>query len=234
MQDDMSILATLTGWRADDFASTTAAATASRRIERQPGVSAASDVDLWKFTTAGGGVNLQLAGPQFGGNLDAVLSSRTPRGRRSPPQPQHVAFGASISRRRQRTYFVAVRSGGYGNAGQCTPAVRCRPSRRSPQHVAEIADVRQRANGHGDRERDDDRWHGRFANVHRHQRRQRHARSYAQFHGDVGRLLAASNLTDLSLTAGQSTSFTIRFNATAAGSFAGNRRSQQRCERSGV
>jgi hypothetical protein len=231
MQDDMSILAAAIGWRADDFASTTAAATslaAGSSVNLAGVIGGPTDVDLWKFTTAGGGVNLQLTGTQFGGNLDAVLEIRNASGQTIATSAPGTSLGASLSQSlASGTYYVAVRaSGGYGNAGQYTlhgslPAgVTTVTSSTAPEisvrmSGSELSDTATASFG--------------TTSVGTGV-----SRTFTVTNVGSGTLSLTSlstslptgfslisNLTDLSLTAGQSTSFTVRFNATTAGSFAG-------------
>lgn len=129
MQDDMAIIAGSAngfGWRADDFGSTTSTAAtlpaAGTSVNFAGLIGSPSDVDVWSFTTGGGSLNVQLAGAQFGSNLDAVLELRDTAGRTISTGAPAASLGATLTATLARgTYYLVARSGGgYGNAGQYT------------------------------------------------------------------------------------------------------------------
>jgi hypothetical protein len=232
LQDDMSILATSIGWRADDYANTTVAATtlaAGSSVNLAGVIGGPTDVDLWKFSTTGGSVNLQLAGAQFGGNLDSVLEIRNATGQTIATSAPSGSLGATLSQSlASGTYYVAVRaSGGYGNAGQYTlrgslpGGVTTLPSSTSPEisvrmSGSELIDAGTASFGTttvGTAV-------SRTFTVTNVGSSTLSLTSLSSTSMPAGFSLV-SNLTDLTLTAGQSTSFTVRFSATSAGSFAG-------------
>ncbi|MEX2174847.1 MAG: choice-of-anchor D domain-containing protein [Pirellulaceae bacterium] len=129
IQDDMAILAGSAngfGWRADDFGNTLHTATnlpaAGSSVNFTGLIGSTSDVDTWRFTTSGGSANFQLSGAQFGGNLDAVLELRNATGQTIATSAPGGSLGASVMSTLQAgTYYLAARSqGGYGNVGQYT------------------------------------------------------------------------------------------------------------------
>jgi hypothetical protein len=126
MQDDMAILASRLGWRADDYGNTTATAAAfpasGSSVSITGIIGAPSDLDMWSFTTSGGFVNFQLSGAAHGANLDGVLELRNSSGQTIVSANPSNSLGASLSTTLAGgTYYVVARSsGGYGNVGQYT------------------------------------------------------------------------------------------------------------------
>jgi hypothetical protein len=231
MQDDMSLLASVLGSRADDVAGTTSGArtlTAGTSINVTGVIGSSTDTDWWKFTTAGGSVNLQLAGATYGGNLDSVLELRNGSGQIIATAGPTTSLGASLSRSLgSGTYYVAVRSSGsYGNVGQYTlrgtlpPALAAAPTPTLPE-----ISVRMSGSELSD---------GSSVGFGSTTVGTSVTRTFTVTNVGSGTLSLtslsstmpagfslASNLGDLSLTAGQSTTFSIRFNATSAGTFSG-------------
>ena len=126
-QDDMSILAGPAngfGWRPDDFGNTTASAAplpaAGTSVFLTGLIGSTSDVDQWSFRTGGGTTSFQLSGSQFGGNLDAVLELRDAAGRLIVTSSPAGTLGATIfTTLAAGTYYLSARAaGGYGNVGQ--------------------------------------------------------------------------------------------------------------------
>lgn len=126
MQDDMAILASRLGWRADDYGNTTATAAAfpatGGSVSITGIIGTPSDLDMWSFTTGGGFVSFQLSGAAYGANLDGVLELRNSSGQTIVTANPGNSLGASISTTLAGgTYYVVARSsGGYGNVGQYT------------------------------------------------------------------------------------------------------------------
>ncbi len=231
MQDDMSILAAAIGWRPDDVANTTAAATslASGTSVNVAGIIGnPTDVDLRRFTTAGGNVSFQVTGATYGGNLDAVLELRNASGQVIASSSPSGSLGASLSRTlASGTYYVAVRSsGGYGNAGQYTLRGSLPPALATP--VSSAPEISLRMSG-GELSDGGTASFGTttlgttitrtftVANVGRSTLTLQSLSSTAMPTG----FALIKNLGDLTLGAGQSTTFSVRFLATAAGSFGG-------------
>jgi len=231
IQDDMSILASTIGWRADDYASTTAAATtltAGTSVNLAGVISGPTDVDLWKFTTAGGSTNLQLSGAQYGGDLDAVLEIKNASGQTIATSAPTTSLGASISQTLgSGTYYVAVHgSSGYGNAGQFTLRGTLPPATSTVTSTSPEISVRLTGSELTD---------GGTAGFGSTAVGAAISRTFTVTNVGGGTLSLTglssiampagfsltSNLGDLTLSAGQSTTFTIRFNATTAGSFGG-------------
>jgi hypothetical protein len=125
-QDDMAILASRLGWRADDYGNTTATAAVFPAIGSSVSmtgiIGTPSDLDMWSFTTGGGAVTFQLSGAAYGSNLDAVLELRSATGQTIASANPSSSLGASLSTSLAGgTYYVVARSsGGYGNVGQYT------------------------------------------------------------------------------------------------------------------
>ena len=128
-QDDVAIISgsnNAFGYKADDHASTTAAAGALPVSGSAVSVSGlihhTSDVDVWKFTTGGGSVNLALGVAEQGANLDSILELRDGSGNLVAGGNSTSSFGASLSANvGAGTFYVLAKSSGqYGSLGQYT------------------------------------------------------------------------------------------------------------------
>ena len=230
MQDDMSILAASLGWRPDDHGSTTTAAatlTAGTSINLAGVIGSPSDVDLWKFTTAGGNVSLQVAGAAYGGNLDAVLDIRNASGQTIATSSPAGVLGASLTKSlTSGTYYVGVRAaGGYGNAGQYKLSGTLPPA--LVVATSQAPEISVRLSGA-------ELFDGGTASFGTTTVGNPLTRSFTVTNVGSATLSLTSlssvmpagfslvsNLGDLTLVPGQSTTFSIRFNATSAGSFSG-------------
>jgi hypothetical protein len=231
MQDDMSILAAAIGWRADDVASTMAAAPAlasGSSVNVAGIIGGPTDVDLWRFTTAGGNVNLQLAGATYGGNLDAVLELRSASGQTIATSSPLGSLGASLSKSLAGgTYYVAVRSsGGYGNAGQFTLRGSLPPAATTPTSSPPEISVRMSGSELSDAGTASFGTTTVGGTVTRTFIVTNVGRSTLSLQSLSSTAMPAgfslvTNLGDLSLSAGQSTTFSVRFVAAAAGNFGG-------------
>jgi hypothetical protein len=126
MQDDMAILASRLGWRADDYGNTSATAAVfpatGSSVSMTGIIGSPSDLDMWSFSTGGGAVTFQLSGAAYGANLDGVLELRSAAGQTIVTANPSTSLGASLSANLAGgTYYVVARSsGGYGNVGQYT------------------------------------------------------------------------------------------------------------------
>jgi hypothetical protein len=126
LQDDMAILASRLGWRADDYGNTTATAAVfpatGSSVSTTGIIGSPSDLDMWSFTTGGGAVTFQLSGAPYGANLDGGLELRSAAGQTIASANPSDSLGASLSASlASGTYYVVARSsGGYGNVGQYT------------------------------------------------------------------------------------------------------------------
>jgi hypothetical protein len=126
LQDDMAILASRLGWRADDYGNTTATAAVfpatGSSVSTTGIIGSPSDLDMWSFTTGGGAVTFQLSGATYGANLDGGLELRSAAGQTIASANPSNSLGASLSASlASGTYYVVARSsGGYGNVGQYT------------------------------------------------------------------------------------------------------------------
>lgn len=128
-QDDLSILSGAYngfGYKTDDYGGTTATAgslpTIGTSVNFSGLIGQSSDVDMWSFTTTGGGVTFQLTGAQYGTNLDGILEIRDSGGNTVVIDSPSGSLGASLSTTLTAgTYYLVARSvGDYGNAGQYT------------------------------------------------------------------------------------------------------------------
>lgn len=133
-QDDISILAGATngfGLRGDDYGGTIQTpsnlAVTGTSVNVAGLIGSSSDLDVFRFTTSGGVVNLQLNVAQFGANLDAALELRNATGQTLVLSDPTNSLGGTITTTLAAgTYFVVVRptgtygSGAYGNLGQYT------------------------------------------------------------------------------------------------------------------
>jgi hypothetical protein len=228
-QDDVSILASTIGWRPDDVGNTSAAAVrlATSSVNVSGVIGGTSDVDMWSFTTGGGVVSLQLTGAQYGGNLDAMLELRNSSGQIIATAAPSTSLGATLSATvGSGTYYIAARgSSGYANMGRYTlrgtlpataAAVTSAPEISLRLSGIELAD-------------------GSIANFGTTRVGTAVSRTFTITNRGSSTLtlqpLSSSsmpsgfslvgNITDTTLSAGQSTSFTIRFNAAVKGTFGG-------------
>ncbi|MDX1948449.1 MAG: choice-of-anchor D domain-containing protein [Pirellulaceae bacterium] len=128
-QDDMAILANSTngfGYRADDYGNTTAAASvlvvSGSNVNVAGLIGRNGDQDVFSFTTSGGSLSLSLNVGQYGPNLDSVLELLNAQGQAITTVNPTTSQGATLSQTLgSGTYYVVVRSsGGYGNVGQYT------------------------------------------------------------------------------------------------------------------
>lgn len=232
MQDDMSIIASATnafGWRTDDFGNTVATASllAGTSVNVAGIIGQPTDIDMWKFTTGGGTVNLQMAGAQYGGNLDGVIEIRDANGRTLATASPSATLGASITTTvGSGTFYIVARgTGGYGNVGQYTlrgsipgaaAASVVQPEISVRLNGAELAD-------------------GSAVSLGSTTIGTPISRTFTVTNVGGGTLTLTplstsgwpagfslvSNLGDTTLTAGQSTAFTIRYSPTTASSSAG-------------
>ncbi len=79
-----------------------------------------ADVDMWEFSTSGGQVSMTLAVAPFGPNLDAIMELRNASNAVLFSSAPAGSFGASITATLAAgTYYLVARSNGvYGNIGQ--------------------------------------------------------------------------------------------------------------------
>jgi hypothetical protein len=228
-QDDVSILASTIGWRPDDVGDTMATA---RRLSTSSVnvagiIGSTSDVDMWSFTTGGGVVSLQVAGAQYGGNLDVRLELRNGSGQTVAVAAPSTSLGATLSATvGSGTYYVAVRStSGYANMGQYALRGTLPAAGAAVTGSPEIG-VRMSSTELSD---------GSIANFGSTRVGTSVSRTFTITNRGSSTLTLqplsssglpsgfslVSNLTDTTLSAGQSTSFTVRFNATIKGTFSG-------------
>jgi hypothetical protein len=129
IQDDLAVLANASngfGYRPDDFGSTTASAgalpTTSGNVNVAGQIGRNDDWDFFEFSTGGGALDLSLNVAQFGSNLDSVLELLNSAGQTILSSNPAATLGASLATTLAAgTYYVAVHSsGGYGNLGTYT------------------------------------------------------------------------------------------------------------------
>ena len=128
-QDDMAVIAGSTngfGYKGDDFGNSTSAASnlpvSSGSVNLSGVIGQNGDTDVWRFDSPGGQVSFTLDVAQHGANLDAVLELRNSSGGVVASADPTGSFGASLSATlASGTYFVLARpAGGYGNVGAYT------------------------------------------------------------------------------------------------------------------
>lgn len=131
LQDDMAIIASATngfGFVTDDFSDTLATATqlptTGSSVSFSGLIGQTGDQDVFEFTTAGGNLSFSLAVARFGANLDSVLELRDANGQLvtiANDTTSGVFTSALSANVAVGTYYLIVRSsGGYGNVGQYT------------------------------------------------------------------------------------------------------------------
>lgn len=228
-QDDVSILASTLGWRADDVGNTSAAAVrlSTSSVNVTGIIGGTSDVDMWSFTTGGGVVSLQLVGTPYGGNLDSILELRNSSGQTIAIAAPSTSLGATLSATvGSGTYYVAARgTSGYANMGRYTlrgtlpasaSAVTGSPEigvRLSGIELADgsIASFGTTSVGTAV---------SRTFTITNHGSSTLTLQPLSSSSMPAGFSLVG-NITDTTLSAGQSATFTIRFNATVKGTFGG-------------
>ena len=128
-QNDVSILASSTngfGKRPDDYGDTISAPSTlivqSGNVNLKGVIEDDRDSDVWRFTTGGGSVRFNLNVAQFGANLDGVLEVKNASGQTVASSSPATSLSANLSATLAAgTYYVVARSsGGYGNMGQYT------------------------------------------------------------------------------------------------------------------
>jgi hypothetical protein len=130
-QDDLAILAGPAngfGYAADDYGDTLAAAaplpTSGTSVHVAGLIGRNGDRDMFRFSTAGGAVNLLLQAAAVGADLDGVLEIENSAGQTIALASPAGSLDASLTTHLAAgTYYVVVRSsGGYGNLGRYTLA----------------------------------------------------------------------------------------------------------------
>jgi hypothetical protein len=236
-QDDISILAGATnnfGLRADDFSnsfSTPSALPMSGTGVNFSGlVGSRSDVDVFRFTTGGGNVNFQMNVAQFGNNLDGAIEIRNSAGGVLRVSDPGDTFGASLSMTlTSGSYFLVVRGSGvfgnssYGNLGKytVTGTVPSGTSVAAPEISVSVGTTNIADGG------TIDFGSSRTGTAVSRSVTVKNVGTAALSVNSITSAIPAgftlvSNLSTTTLQAGQSASFTLRLNATTAGSFAGN------------
>jgi hypothetical protein len=236
-QDDLAILAGPSngfGYVADDYSNTTATASLLPIIGSSVSISGLigrdGDRDVFKFTTGGGQVNFTLDVAASGANLDGALELVNSAGATLAVANPAASHGATLARTvAAGTYYVIVRSsGGYGNLGRYTlrgTASSASQPQSPPQTT--VPEISLSANG-------TNLLDGGVLSFGNTTQNTAVTRVVTIRNAGGGTLnltplstslpagySLVSNITQASLAAGQSTSFTIRLNATQAGTFNG-------------
>jgi hypothetical protein len=150
LQDDMSVLANSSngfGYVSDDYGNTTATATGLSIVAGSFGVSglinSTADSDVFRFTTTGGAANFALNVAQFGANLDSVLQLVSAAGQTLVTASPTTSFGATIATTlASGTYYLIARSSGsYGNVGTYTLTGTVPGSSQAPEVAVEVSGV---------------------------------------------------------------------------------------------
>jgi hypothetical protein len=128
-QDDLAVISGASngfGYKTDDFGSTTGTASSlavsGTNVNFAGLIGRTDDQDVWSFTTTGGALSFQLTGATYGSNLDAVLELVNSSGTIITTSAPTGSLGASISQTvGAGTYYLIARGAGdYGNMGQYT------------------------------------------------------------------------------------------------------------------
>lgn len=236
-QDDVSILAGATngfGLRADDYSNSFS--TPSNLPVNGTSVNFAgligsrTDVDVFRFTTGGGNVSFQMNVAQFGNNLDGAIEIRDTSGNIISVSDPSDSFNASLTRSLSAgSYLLVVRGSGefgnsaYGNMGQytITGTVPASSNVASPEVAVFVGSTEIADGGTID-----------FGSTRAGTPVDRimTVRNVGNANLSVSSIVSAmpagftlvSNFSSTTLQPGQSVSFTIRMNGSAAGSLAGN------------
>lgn len=124
-QGDIEIIANASngfGFKADDHGNTlnTATVIASDKIAQNGIITTTEDIDVFKFNTSGGEINLQVDVAKVGANLDVVAELWNSQGEVVLRDNKQAQLDATIkSTVAAGTYYLAVKSNGeYGRVGQ--------------------------------------------------------------------------------------------------------------------
>ena len=230
-QDDVAVIAGTNnafGYKSDDFGNTipytSQAPVSSTSINLAGLIEHNADVDMWEFTTTGGEVSFTLSVAQFGPNLDAILELRDNGNNILFSSAPTNSFGASITANvAAGTYYLVARGNGvYGNIGQYTIAGTL------PESSSEQPEISLLLGSSGVSD-------GGAVNFGTTQVGTAVSRTFTVSNdGNATLTLTAlnsgsmpagftltSNLGSTSLAAGESTSFTVRLDATSSGTFSG-------------
>lgn len=229
-QDDIAVIANSTngfGLKADDFGSTIA--TASQLPVSGTSVNFAgllgyhTDQDVWQFTTSGGNVSFTLNVAALGANLDSILEIRDSSGNLVSSANSSSSLNSSISTTLgSGTFYVIARSdGSYGNMGQYTLTGTLPAVAQNPEITVLVGSTSLTSGG--------------SLSFGQTQTGAAVDRTVSIRNDGTGTLNLASinanalpagfvlvsNIGNLQLTAGASTSFVVRLSASAPGSYSG-------------
>jgi len=235
-QDDLAILAGPSngfGYVADDYGNTTATASLLPIINSNVNIAGLigknDDRDIFRFSTGGGQVSFTLDAAAVGTNLDGVLELLNSAGTTLAVANPATSYGATLVRTvAAGTYYLAVRSsGGYGNLGRYTLRGTAGSSSQPQSPQATLPEISVSANGLNLMDGGGLSFGSTTQNA-------AVTRVVTITNSGGGTLnltplstslpagySLVSNIGATTLTAGQSTSFTIRLNATQAGTFTG-------------
>jgi hypothetical protein len=229
LQDDMAIISNSTngfGYKTDDYGNTIATASPlphSGTSVTFPGlIGRNGDTDMWSFTTASGAVSFQLTGAPYGTDLDSVLELDNSAGQVVTSNAPTDSYGASISTTVSAgTYYLVAHSNGdYGDVGQYT-ITGTLPSATGPQIVVDLGAMALT--------------NGQTVNFGTTTQGTPITQTFTVVNNGAATLsltplnaasmpagfTLVSNLGATSLAPGQSTTFAIQLNASAAGTFSG-------------
>lgn len=229
-QDNIAILSNSSngfGMKADDFGSTIA--TASQLPQNGTSVNFSgllghhTDQDVWQFTTSGGSISFSLNVAQYGPNLDSILELRNSSGTLIASSDSSTSLNSAISTTLgSGTFYVTVRSNGtYGNMGQYTLTGTLPAAVQNPEITVLIGSTSLASGGTLD-----------FGQTSTGSAVDRTVTIRNDGNGtlnlnsiNAGSLptgfTLVSNISNLQLTAGASTSFVLRLSGAAAGSYSG-------------
>ncbi|MCI0357115.1 MAG: choice-of-anchor D domain-containing protein [Planctomycetaceae bacterium] len=145
IQDDLAILTSANnafGYAFDDHGNANATATVvpGTSVNISGVIERANDLDFFRFTTAGGAVNVSLAVDEYGPNLDSVLELRNASGLIIASAAPTTSYGASLIHTvgAGTFYLVARSTGAYGNMGQYTITGTVPPAVPTPEITVRI------------------------------------------------------------------------------------------------
>jgi hypothetical protein len=226
-QDQIVVLANSSnnfGLRTDDFGNTIGTASTlpitNGTVNFAGLINRHDDVDVWQFTTTGGALSFTLTVSQYGPNLDGILELRDANNTLLVLADPTGSFNASISTTVVAgTYYLVARSDGtYGNMGRYTISGSVPQTVQDPQIRLQLSGATLSS--------------GSSVNFGSVMAGSSDTRTFTvQNVGGgtlnltaidpsawAGRWTLVSNLGTTQLAAGQSTQFTVRFNASTPGS----------------
>jgi hypothetical protein len=230
-QDDLAIITSASngfGYVTDDYGGTIGTASglpiSGTSVSLTGLIGRSNDVDVFSFITGGGTVNFNLAVDAFGPNLDSVLELWNSAGSVLTTVAPGASYGASLSYALGAgTFYLVARSmGDYGDMGRYTITGTVPSAVSAPEITVRIG-----ATGITDGQSIDFGSANVGTSVDRTFTVVNDGTATLTLNNlDPGSLPAGfsivNNLGSTTLSAGSSTTFTLRFSPGAAGSFSGN------------